>query len=637
MKFSTTLRLLFVVSLMAVLIIVFERDKPAAERKSLLDIKASDITELKIERDDLVVSCFKKADTWFISSPIQVRADDSKLDGIAGALEIMQRQEVITRAERDARKLSLKDYGLHKPRARLSVGLRQGKETRMEELWVGQDSPLGDSVYVKTGTNDEVVATDRGILAVIPETIEALRDRVILHGDVTRTSRIELKKAGSGFVQLTRDGNDWFIQQPIVARADSSRIQQMMEAIFSMKAIDFVWDAVVETGEVARLQNPVSPNTKAESYRLVPDQAAVCVTVWMTGEDLGREILFGRELEEKSDKIHARCRDIDSIYTVSKSILEIVNIGVNEMRDRNLFLLPTEKVCSMIIRKGDRKLVLDRNRIDGWNIVEPVQWKADDRFIKGIIDNLAGLRVESFLEETNNASLEPNEQSLMIGISDVCSASAVLETNKVEKAADKTVEKPQGASFKQGGLIIGPPREGKDTILARFEEEPYVFEISAAGLDFLGKDPVDPLVYRNRTMLSIDPVTVKTITMIKRGIETIVERNESGKWVFSGPGTNQVDSRVIDDILFIAADMRATRTECQNPGNLMQYGLDRSGISLTFGLTGETGIRKTILIGFRAGTDGVYAMVQGLDVVFVISKQMMGVLTSDLKMPPASP
>ena len=638
MNFSTTLRLLCVVLLLAALIAVFDREKPVDVQKSLLGLKASNITDLKIERGDFSVYCFKKGESWFIAEPIQARADDSRLDGIAGALETMERDEVVTLAERDARKLTLKDYGLHKPRVRLIVGVQKDGGICKEELWIGQDSPLGEAIYVKLGTNDEVVATDRSIMTVIPETIEALRDRAILHGDVSKTIRLEIKRANSGFVQLTHVGNDWFIQQPIVARADSARIQQMLEALFLLKAVDFVWDANIETGDVVRVSDAISPNSKAESYRLVPDQAVVGGTVWLSGEEVGRELLFGREVEEKSDKIYARCRDIDSIYTVHKSVLDFVNIGVNEMRDRNLFLLPTESVNSVVIRKGDRKLVLDRNKAEGWNIVEPIQWKADDRFISSLIDNIAGLRVESFLEGTNNVNFEVGDQLCMISLSDICAVTIGAETNKVEKPAENAAEKSTVTNLKQGGLIVGPPREGKETVLAKFEEEPFVFEISSKSLDFMGKDPVDPLIYRNRTMLSIDPATVKSISMLKGGAETVVEKNENGRWVVSGSGTNQIDEKVIDEMLFIVADMRAMRTYCQNPDNLVQYGLDRSGVTLTFGLTGESGIRKTVVIGFRARTDGVYAMVQGLDVVFVISNELMGALTRDLiKLAPVSP
>ena len=41
----------------------------------------------------------------------------------------------------------------------------------------------------------------------------------------------------------------------------------------------------------------------------------------------------------------------------------------------------------------------------------------------------------------------------------------------------------------------------------------------------------------------------------------------------------------------------------------------------------------TLLLGFRAGTDGLYAMVQGEDVVFVLPNALAGELTRDLLVP----
>jgi len=635
MRFSTTFRLLLVVCVLALLIVLFDREKPEKVRTSLLDLKAADVSDIRIERGDFSVYCVKKDQSWFIAEPIQVRADDSKIDGIVGVLETLVRQETITRKEREIRNLTLKDYELNKPRVRLIVGEKHNGGKRKEELLIGQDSPLGGLLYVKLGTNDEIVATDRGIMAVIPEKMEVIRDRTILHGDVSKTRRIEIKRANSGFIQLAHAGNEWFIQQPIVARADIAKVQQMLEALYSVKALDFVWDATVETGEVVHAEEPVvnNPNTMAESYHLVPDQAVVAVTVWGNNDDIGREMFFGKDAEGKSGRIYARCKDIDSIYTVSKSILDTVSIGINDIRDRSLFFLPFENVNYVTLQKGDRKLALAKKKDKGWTIVEPVQWKADDRFVNELVGNISRLRVESFPDGTNNASMGFGAATCVIGLSDRLPETVVANTNKLEKPADKIDETPKDIVLKQGRLLIGPPCEGKETVLARFEEEPYLLEIAHASLAFLGKDPVDPLLYRDRTMLSIDPNTVNRLSILKGGSEQTIAKNEAGKWISMGQGTNQVDLKVVDDILFAIADMRAMATECQNPDNLVQYGLDRSGTTLTFGLTGEKGIQKTIVMGYRAKMDGIYALVQGLDVVFVISKGMMEMLTRDLIKP----
>ncbi|MDD4873216.1 MAG: DUF4340 domain-containing protein [Kiritimatiellae bacterium] len=640
MRFSITLRLIAAVCVLAILIFIFDREKPVKEKTSLLGITAADVSEIRIERGDFSARCFRKGESWFVAEPIQARADDSKIDGIVGVLETLSRQETITYAERTARKLTMKDYGLHKPRVKLVVSGKHGTEEFREEIFIGQDSPLGDSLYVKLGTNDDVVATARGIMTVIPEKIEAIRDRMVLHGDASKTSRIEIKRAGSGFVQLAHlTANDWFIQQPIVARADSARIQQILGTLYSMQVIDFVWDANVETGDVARaVETATGQGDKMESYRLTPDQAVVGMTVWSKGNEIGREMFFGKDAGEKSDKVYVRCKDIDSIYTVPKNIMDVLNVGVNDLRDRNLFFLAADNVNYVFLQKGDRKLALAKKEKEGWTIVEPVQWKADDRFVNEMVGNITRLRVDSFLSGTNSAVFDFDMPACIIGVSDRLPNVAEVATNKLEKLQDKTDEVSKVIDLKQGRLLVSALREEQNALFVRFEEEPYILEVARTAFDFLGKDPVDPLIYRDRTMLSIDPGTVRRISLLKGGAEQTIERNETGKWTVLAPGTNQVDVKVVDDILFAVANMRAIRTECQNPENLVQYGLDHSGTTLTFGLTGEKGIQKTLVMGFRAKLDGIYTLVQGLDVVFVISNEMMDLLTKDLtKSLPALP
>ena len=634
MRFKTTLRLFMAVCLLAILIILVDRNKPVVVRTALTDIRAGEVVELSIESGSLAVSFFKKNESWFISRPIQVRADESRVDMIVGTLESLMRQEVVTRDERDSRRLTLNDYGLHKPRVRLvAVSRRDGVE-RNEEVLIGNDAPLGGLLYAKLATNDEVVAVSREIMNVIPEKLEKLRDRTILHGDILKTSRLDIKKADSGFIQLARLEDGWFVQQPIVTRADSAKVNQLLDALYSLKAEDFVWDANIETGDVVRVEETAAnPVMKAETYRLTPDEARVRVTVWVKGDEVGHELFLGKEAGEKSGRIYARCKGADSIYTVSESVLGAVSVGVNDVRDKNLFFVPAGSVNYVSLQKGDSKLILQRGTNEGWAVVEPVRWKADDRFVDQVVGSISRLRVESFQEGTNLVEFGLDAPACIAGLSDSVPDAAV-STNKLEKLQEKGDEKAATSVVKQRRLLIGEPREGKETVFAKFEEEPYIFEIARTTVDFLGRNPVDPLVYRDRTMFSLDPVTVKRISLLKNGVEQVIEKSEEGKWTAAvGPGTNQVNTATVDDILFAVADMRAMRTECQSPESLVQYGLDRSGTTLTFGLTGDKGVQKSLVMGFRSGTDGIYAMVQGLDVVFVIGNKMMNLLVKDLITP----
>ncbi|MBA4388560.1 MAG: hypothetical protein C0404_11300, partial [Verrucomicrobia bacterium] len=109
-----------------------------------------------------------------------------------------------------------------------------------------------------------------------------------------------------------------------------------------------------------------------------------------------------------------------------------------------------------------------------------------------------------------------------------------------------------------------------------------------------------------------------------------------GEWMSVAPATNTVDMEAIDGILFLASNMRALRIETDNPKNLAAYGLDRSGTVLTLGLSGAEGIQKTLITGFKSRTDGVFATVQGQDIVFVLDNAILAQATRDLNRPPVT-
>ena len=74
----------------------------------------------------------------------------------------------------------------------------------------------------------------------------------------------------------------------------------------------------------------------------------------------------------------------------------------------------------------------------------------------------------------------------------------------------------------------------------------------------------------------------------------------------------------------------ATGVEWRRTEDLAGYGLDKPSAELSIGLSGDEGIRKTVIFGFVAGANGVYAMVRGRDGIYVLEKSHVSNLTGDL-------
>jgi len=587
-------------------------------------------THLVLTYGESRIECVRRNEAWFIECPVVARADSVRMDRLLGALEAMTRVETVTPRQRRSRKLALSDYGLQEPA--LTVAVSDG--VQYEILRLGREAPLGDLLYAKFVSSEMVLGTQRAVLDELPRGIEWLRDRTLLPGGTFRTARLEIQRQEGGFIQLVNSSGAWMLQQPVQARADGSLVEDMLDALYASKIRKFVWDKPAEAPEpdAEPVEVEADAAARAEAYGLAPDTAVARIAVWAGGDDAGMELLLGKPVDKDGQEIYARLRDNDSIYTVDSELLAAFPAGANDLRDKNVFTVDAGAVKYASFQEGDRKLVLHKKPVAGWMIMEPVQWKADEETIDRIVELVSRLRVDGFMETlpTNlaGAGLSPPRTILSINTR-VPNGPPVAGDAPTQNGSDTDEEhSPPG-----NRLLIGSVGRDTEEVYARLSNDETVFTIKAKAVLGLGQCLTDPLIYRDRTMLSVPPENILRITLTRPETEQTVGRSEDGAWTAVPPGTNQVDLATLDQLLFHVAHLRALRIDCQNPRNLAAFGLDRTGTTLTLGLSGEEGIQKSILMGFRAGTDGIYATVLGQDVVFVLPNTVVGDLTRDLVKP----
>jgi hypothetical protein len=560
----------------------------------------------------------REGDVWFVESPLRARADSAVMDALLAELGAARREDVITRDQREARAVSLADYGLEAPRVRLVLADRL---TRVE-VAVGCAAPLGDRVYVRLDGRDDVIATSDRLAAAIPSGVEALRDRVVVAGDARRAVRLEFQQSIAGFVQLARSDGAWVLQQPVSARADQRLVLRMLEALYGLQVRRFVWDRPVDPlaeGLAGDLEDPVG---RLAPYGLAADEAAAVITVWETGQDIGQQLLLGKPAAEDGSEVFARTRSMDSVFTVGTNILGVLAVSVNDLRSRVVFPFAADAVRTVCLQEGERRLVLEKRPDQGWTAVSPVQWKADDEFVGALVDKLVRLNVQAFVPPggTNlaDAGLSPPRLTVALG----------------DRLPEARPAEPAGAGCLENGvcLLVGAPGVAKDALYAKLQQGNDLLEIPAAAIAALGERPAEPLQYRDRTVLSVPPANVTRISLIRNGEEQTVVRAGS-EWRALAPAGARPDVAAVEDVLFFTSNLRAIRVEAYDPENLAAYGLERPGTTLTLGLTGQEGIQKSILFGYRSKTDALYANVQGQDLVFALGLGLVGQMTRDITEP----
>ncbi len=629
MTFKTTLRLLVGVCLLGGTLLLVDQQKRVrraikTESQRVFDLSTEPVEGISISRKELTIECIKKGDDWFLKTPVRGRGNAAAIERVVAMLETLDWDERITTEQRNARDLTLADYGLAPPRVTVAVDTADRRET----LYLGDAIPLGKGIYARHGDGDVVLTVPVEVDAALPVSIEALRDRAVFRGAPENTVRLELQRRGAGFIQLVRKETGWMFQQPLSAYADSAAVQQLLSALYALRVESFFWDEKPEfpSAPGAATSLEMAASARSESCGLAVDAAQVRITIWVEGDSLGQELLLGKPDPEREGELFAKRGEINSIYTVAESIVEVCSVEVNALRDRRLFPAGGAHVGQIVLQAGETKLVLAREQEQrgSWRVTEPVQWIADTPGIRELLEQISTLSVQKYLDDPapdlGELGLSPPE----FGISLQAGAPGP-DTSTVGDVL--AVE---------GTLLIGALSKDGAARYAKTVGQDEVFLIARSQLDWLNVASVAPLLYRDRTMLALPTENVRRVMVSTSSGEQGVERGAEGEWVCVGTGQMVPAVETIKQVLFAAGNVRAVRIEAHNPKTLAPYGLDAPTITVTFGLQGEEGIQKSLLIG-SADTGGyVHATVRGQDVVFLIPETLASLFTLPLCVPPTA-
>lgn len=575
-----------------------ETEKSTKENK-LLDFDPEQMVFWSFASDKYLIECNNENGQWMIAKPLRTRAKDAQVNYMLSVLSALRKCETITEDQRRARALTLADYGLEKPRVRIVIG---SPDQRME-LNVGNLSPLKDSLYVQINTGSTVVATTTNLLAIIPSDLDDIRDKRLLAGAPAYVKKLEIKRLQSPLIQVVKEGPEWVVRKPVVARADWLKISSLLDGLFNAQIEQYVTDTM----------------TDPALYGLSEDEAVLLIGIWQNENENGEYLLFGKNAREKEGRVYAALRGQNSVFTVQAEVVNALAATLGGIRDSRLFFMAPDSFASIRIEEENNLLRLVRDANSGWQIIEPKKWKADVKTVEYLIARLNSLRVDAFLP-----GADPGVQ----GLEKPAKIIAVSDTIVPLPGSNQ----PPGAAAQAGAttrtLFLSAPVHGQEYVFGRFNDEAEIYQLSASAVATIS---INPMMYRDSSVLLFDPAAVRNIIMRKNNFEQIVLRDDNGVWRpgASTPGA-QVNLKTIDELLARAGNLHAARFERCDGGDAAVYGLQPAPITLTFLLSGEEGISKTLCLGENSEDKGVYAMLQGQDVVFVLDRELADLLTRDI-------
>lgn len=572
---------------------------PLAKQK-LLTIEPEKINYASFYRDGQFIECLNEHGQWNISKPVAARADDAKINLILAALEMLPREETITLAQRQARKLTLEDYGLSKPRARMVLG----DANKRHWLAIGNESPLKNAVYVQLDHEDEVIATATNLMDILPQHVADIRDPHLLQGSALYVRRLEIRRADGPLIQLIKETNEWIIHKPIMARANWTKVSSLLEQLFAMTMRRFVTETMAD---------PVA-------YGLNDDEALLQINLELEGEQNPDRLIFSKKADEHGDQLYAGRRGSSLVFTVSREQLEALLAATLDLRDQRLYFMAPEKMAMIRLEQGERSLEFHKDAERTWRIVEPKQWLADSRMLADLISRLNTFRADKTFISTNMVEMGLDRPALIIRVSEELPISETI-TSGARQLPTRPGEKQKRT------LLLSAFKPGREYVFARFEDTPEIYQISASSSSTIS---FDPLSYRDNTILALNPAAIHRISLKKGVQEQIVERSAAGIWTSLAPIASQVSLVQISNLLAQVVDLKVLRFERSDIKDPAVYGLKDARASVTFSLDGEDGIQKTLLLGDDSEDMGIYAMFQGQDTIFVLEKTLANDLMKEL-------
>lgn len=311
MRLRNTLVLAFVFLLLAAYVYFFELPKnPKEKNEKLLNFKQEEVEGVILNYPQLEIRLHREfPGRWKTTRPLEAAADEAAVGAILSALNSIEIKRTV---EEKPSAADLKNYGLDSPEVKVLISLRNG--AALPPVSVGGKTPVGNSVYVRRGAEAAVFLTDASLRSNLEKKLNDFRDKQILEFKQEAVKQLLLRGAKGDF-DLSKKGEDWYIDRPKLYRADQSEIQGLLSTLRSMSAQDFIEDS--------------PPDLK--KYGL--DKPRLKVAVYMGEAEGHREVLFGNKREGK-DEVYLVSDPKGTVYAVYESVLRQLEKDLDALRDK---------------------------------------------------------------------------------------------------------------------------------------------------------------------------------------------------------------------------------------------------------------------------------------------------------------
>ncbi|CAN5357712.1 hypothetical protein BH09VER1_BH09VER1_28980 [soil metagenome] len=362
----------------------------------------------------------------------------------------------------------------------------------------------------------------------------AVREGLVMHLDPSKVRVIRVT-AGENTLEIKRSGNGWRVGQKTKDRADTGLVDQLLKLASGMRFYDRIEGSEFRSDDDLGTYGLKNPKRKIE----------------FDGDS--KQTLFLGKDAVNEDRLYVKTSASRDVYLVKDDILQLAQRDMNGLRDRRLTDLNPDQVDSIIIRRPEGEMELER-QAGVWNIVKPLQTLADEKRVNDYLRVVLGLRVLDFVADDSGD----------LGIYGLTEGQ-----NEISFTAD--------GNERRQTLRMGKDKTG--TLFGQFTARDSVFHLPADTMELL---KVGPDALRSRRLLPLNMDIIDLIRIRSAGTDLTIARNETG-WVIRDPaGARPASEAAVRALIDAMSTAEVSTFAPLSDGKLPSAGLDQPSCTVEF-------------------------------------------------------
>lgn len=567
---------------------------------ALTDGDLSWVERITVDHGDARIGMCLKAGRWVLEAPFQAPVDRGAALRFLDLFESARVKDSLGFHELRKRELSLKEFGLAPARAH--VVLEGGKR---HEFFFGAATPLGKGVFVRSGRDERVLVVSGDLCGALPRTADDIRSRRLAGYTEGSISAIEIRVPERPFIRLSKESGTWRLTQPVEAPASDAKVAAMLGMLENARVSRFIWPTVSNVMDVA--ESEAAFRTRLGVYGLGDDTGT---RVQLLPERPGEPvvIIFGTPVKETEGFTYVLLHGATAIGAVSNAVVEAVRLSPEDLRDMRLFSELPARVDRLQVSLGEDEFVLAQTGAQ-WRFETPMSDLADQAAVGQVVKSLININADE-IEDRAGGDERDEGRGKPLSRVDV------------------------GAGARSWRFSIMPADAENRLMSVVFTNSTRVFRVAASNVPSALVSTVGMLGLRDKTVLALPERSLRRITLKRgRAQADVVERSgPDAAWRAGEVSPGKVDAARLSAVVALLEKIRADRVEKLGVTleEIEAYGLRDPWLSLSADVDATDSVRKTLLVGKEAWFGKRYAMVRGLDILFVLSPETLGILNGHL-------